>query len=53
MYPLTLLSSFLLKPQGNAATDQAKFAKPTKFTHAPKVIPVLINKTNRMREIAN
>jgi hypothetical protein len=23
----TLLSSFLLKPQGNVATDQAKFAK--------------------------
>jgi hypothetical protein len=27
MYPVALLSSFLLKPQGNVATDQAKFAK--------------------------
>jgi hypothetical protein len=27
--------------------------KPTRFTHTPKVIPILINKTNHIRKIAN
>jgi hypothetical protein len=27
--------------------------RPTRFTHAPKVIPILINKTNHIRKISN
>jgi hypothetical protein len=46
---LLLESHQKLKQRG----PKLSLPKTTKFTHAPKVIPILINKTNHIRNIAS